>query len=158
MSAAVTQARGRSRSARRRLVLVAAIVAVVDWGSKLVGSAVLDDRTIELPGIDLRLVHNPGVAFGVASSAPSWLVLSVTSVVVFVLAVAAWRGAFGSPFAAGLVLGGAVANVIDRTLDGTVVDVLDLGWWPTFNLADVAITIGAALLALQSLRAEPARI
>ena len=155
MTAEATEARTSSGAARRRLVLVAVLVAACDWASKLVGSAVLDDRTIELPGIDLRLVHNPGIAFGVASSAPSWLVLSVTSVVVCVLAVAAWRGAFGSPFSAGLVLGGAVANVVDRTLDGTVVDVLDLGWWPTFNLADVAITVGAGLLLLQSLRPQP---
>ena len=138
-------------------MVVAAAVAAIDWVCKLVASAVLADRTIELPGIDLRLLHNSGIAFGVASGAPSWLLLSITGVVVCVLAAASWRGAFGSPLAAGLVLGGAVANVVDRTLDGSVVDVFDLGWWPTFNVADAAITVGAALLLLGLPRTRPVR-
>ena len=148
-------ARTPTRAMRRRIVLVAAAVAVVDWASKLVTSAMLDDRSVELGVIDLRLAHNRGVAFSVAAGAPSWLVLSVSSVVVCVVAAAAWRGALGGALAGGLIVGGAVANVVDRAVDGSVVDMLDLGWWPTFNLADTALTIGIALLLVRSLSARP---
>ena len=51
-----------------------------------------------------------------------------------------------------LVLGGAAANLIDRSVDGVVTDYLHTGWWPTFNLADITIVTGAGLLLLQSLR------
>lgn len=64
------------------------------------------------------------------------------------MGVVAWRGTFGTSVAAGLVLGGAVANLVDRATDGTVVDLFDLGWWPTLNLADAFITIGVGLLVL----------
>ena len=54
-----------------------------------------------------------------------------------------------------LILGGAIGNVVDRVLRGSVVDFLDFHWqlvhWPAFNLADVAITSGAALLIMQML-------
>jgi signal peptidase II len=48
----------------------------------------------------------------------------------------------------GLILGGAFGNVIDRILLGYVVDFIRVGWWPVFNVADSAITVGAAVLAL----------
>jgi signal peptidase II len=60
--------------------------------------------------------------------------------------------------AAGLVAGGAIGNLIDRVRAGQVTDFLDIGSWPAFNLADVAITCGVVLLALLYLRdaeAEP---
>ena len=70
-----------------------------------------------------------------------------------VLLVAALRGALTPWWAAGLVLGGAVANLADRLLGGTVTDFFDLGWWPSFNLADGWLTTGCVVLALASLRA-----
>lgn len=72
-----------------------------------------------------------------------------------VVAVLAVRGALGSPLPAGLVVGGALANVVDRLVGGSVVDVFDLGWWPTFNVADVCITVEAGLLAFSAWRTEP---
>jgi signal peptidase II len=61
--------------------------------------------------------------------------------------------------ALGLVLGGAVGNLADRLVrgnGGAVIDFIDFQWWPVFNLADVAISCGAVLLVLRSLR-EPGR-
>jgi len=78
-------------------------------------------------------------------------VLAVTAVVIAVLSAATWRGRFASPFAAGLILGGAVANFVDRISDGAVTDMIDVGWWPTFNVADIAITTGVLLLVLAQL-------
>ena len=52
-----------------------------------------------------------------------------------------------------LIVAGGIANVVDRLEAGSVVDMLHTGWWPTFNLADVAIVCGAAALVLTTLRA-----
>ena len=143
--------------ARPALVgLVAAVAMATDLLTKVIGSAVLAGRPVDLPGpLDLRLVHNTGVAFGVGSALPPGAMVALTAAVAVVMAVLAARGALGSPLAAGLVVGGALANVVDRLVGGSVVDVFDLGWWPTFNVADVCITVGAGLLALSAWRAEP---
>lgn len=143
--------------ARPALVgLVAAVAMATDLLTKVIGSAVLAGSPVDLPGpLDLRLVHNTGVAFGVGSALPAGAMVALTAAVAVVVAVLAARGALGSPLAAGLVVGGALANVVDRLVGGSVVDVFDLGWWPTFNVADVCITVGAGLVALSAWRAEP---
>jgi signal peptidase II len=154
MSAPAREQSSARSMARRRLVVVASVAAAVDLGSKVAASAFLPDRLVGVPGpLDLYLSHNPGVAFGLGDAVPAWLLLALTATVAVFLAAAGWSGAFSSPAGAGLVLGGAVANLADRLQAGTVVDMLHLGWWPTFNLADVWITLGAAFLMLGETRA-----
>lgn len=137
------------------MVGVAVAVAVMDWVTKAFATFALEDAPVEVGSlITLRLSHNPGVAFGLGDRLPGPLLIALTAAVTAVLAVAAVRGMFPSPVAAGLVLGGAVANLVDRVLGGTVVDFVDLGWWPSFNGADIALSIGCGLLVLSSLRAE----
>lgn len=109
--------------------------------------------------LDLRLGYNRGVAFGLFSTdhpAAPWALSALAVFVVVVLygwmrqAVDAWHR-----FALGLVAGGALGNVADRLRQGMVTDFLDFhirGWhWPAFNLADSAITVGAAILVGHSL-------
>lgn len=135
--------------------MVAAIVAMIDWATKVLATVTLEDTPVEVGSlITLRLSHNPGVAFGLGDRLPGPVLIAVTAAVTVVLAIAAVRGMFPSPVAAGLVLGGAVANLVDRVLGGTVVDFLDLGWWPSFNLADVSLSVGCGLMVLMSLRSE----
>jgi signal peptidase II len=132
--------------------------ASLDAVTKLAAEALLDDGPAHITGpLSFKLGHNSGVAFGLGATGPAWVVVAVTAVVIMVLAVAAWRGTFTSTFAAGLILGGAVANFIDRIGDGAVTDMIDVGWWPTFNVADIAITTGVVLLVLtqRSPRAHP---
>ena len=134
---------------------VAALAAVIDWATKALATVTLEDAPIEVGSlITLRLSHNPGVAFGLGDRLPGPAVIAVTAAVTLALAIVAARGFFPSRVAAGLVLGGAVANLVDRMIGGTVVDFLDLGWWPSFNGADVALSVGCVLLVLASLRAE----
>lgn len=140
--------------------LGAALVAAVDLSAKWWAVAALQgDRVIPAGPVDLRLAYNPGVAFSVGAGAPTWLVLTATALVTAAVAVVAWRTAAaptrGRLAALALVLGGAVANLVDRAGDGVVTDYLHSGWFPTFNLADTAIVTGAALLILTTLR-EPA--
>ena len=150
-----------SSACRQRALLFAAVVgaASIDGVTKLAAKATLDDGPTHIIGpIALKLGHNAGVAFGLGATGPAWIVLAVTAVVIAVLAAAAWQGRFASPLAAGLILGGAVANFVDRISDGAVTDMIDVGWWPTFNAADIAITTGVVLLVLAQLRpaAHPA--
>src|SRR5680860_1296949 len=62
------------------------------------------------------------------------------------------RGSIGPPAAAGLVDGGGVANLADRFTGGSVVDMFDVGWWPSFNLADVLLLTGVALILVSGHR------
>ena len=135
----------------RTLVITSVTVIVVDLATKVWASSALRDNNINLPGpLDLRLGYNRGVAFGFLNGAPTALILVLTGAVTVGLALAAWRGTLPA-LPAGLILGGAIANVLDRAHEGSVVDMLHSGWWPTFNLADTFLTIGCMLLIVTTL-------
>ncbi|HSE03643.1 MAG TPA: signal peptidase II [Methylomirabilota bacterium] len=112
----------------------------------------------------LTLVMNPGLAFGMLAETPAgwrWVVALLSIGALAVLAVLGLRmlptGGRLTPLALGLIFGGAVGNLIDRARFGAVVDFLDFHWrgyhWPAFNVADSAISVGVALLALRMLTA-----
>lgn len=127
---------------------VAALALITDLAVKAVGLATLSDGPIDVPGpLDLELVLNPGVAFGMGARTPTGLVLMVTAAVSAGIGALLWRGRLPA-LGGGLILGGAIGNVVDRYGDGAVVDVFALDWFPTFNLADVWITVGVALIML----------
>lgn len=109
-----------------------------------------------------RLVHveNPGAAFSILADAGSWgrWLLSAFAAAVSA-AIAAWIWRRPPPLesaALSLVLGGALGNLIDRLLRGSVTDFLDFHWgglhWPAFNVADSAITLGAVLIVFSLLK------
>jgi signal peptidase II len=116
----------------------------------------------------LTLIMNPGLAFGMLSGMPAgwrWLVALLSIGALGVLAVVGLRmlpsGGRLTPLALGLIFGGAVGNLIDRGRFGAVIDFLDFYWrgyhWPAFNVADSAISVGVALLALRMLTTPSAR-
>ena len=133
------------RSDHRSIVVVAVLAFGFDVISKIVGSLLLVDQSISVGPVTLHLVHNAGIALGFGSNAPAWLVVGFTMAVTGLIVFMTRRGVFGGP-AAGLVIGGAVANTLDRAIDGTVVDLIHIGRWPTFNLADAFIILGFFLL------------
>lgn len=115
----------------------------------------------------LYQVRNPGTAFGIIQGR-SWPLFLVSIVVFFVLVLVLWRwGGPGSAFfqaGLGLIIGGAIGNIIDRIALGAVVDFIDLGFWPmrswpVFNFADLAIVIGVGMTLIvvikESFRREP---
>ena len=117
-------------------------------------------RVIEvLPFANLVLVWNRGVSFGLFNTGSDhgpWILSALAVAICIVLVVWLFRGptrAVG--WGIGLILGGAIGNVIDRLMHGAVVDFVDLhaggAHWPAFNVADSAITLGAGLLILDSL-------
>lgn len=151
----------RRRTARTRLAVFtgAGVLAVVDLGAKAVAERGLGDgRTVDLGPLALQLAHNSGAAFSLGSGLPSWVVVTVTGLLTGVIAVITWRAVATTsrllPAGLAAVLAGATANLVDRAGDGRVTDYLHTGWWPTFNLADVWITTGAAVAVLASLRSD----
>lgn len=113
-----------------------------------------------LPVLNLRLGFNTGVTFGMfadSAAGAAWVLVLVTLAITAFLLRWLWRTASRlEALALGLVIGGALGNAVDRLRIGAVVDFLDAhyaGWhWPTFNMADVAIVCGVALLILAGLR------
>lgn len=145
-----------------RGLAVAGVVALLDQITKLVilETVMNPPRVIEVtPFFNLVLVWNRGISFGILDSDVTWipLVLSLLAIVITGILVVWLRRTERSlaAVAIGLVIGGAVGNVIDRVRFGAVVDFLDFhafGWhWPAFNVADAAITTGVALILLDSL-------
>ena len=153
------------------LLLAVAIVAL----DQITKAVVLERLPLGVPvtvidgWLALTLVLNPGLAFGLLGSVPQgwrWVVAVLSLVALAVLARVALRvlpaGGGAGRLAIGLIFGGAVGNLVDRARFGAVVDFVDVYWrgwhWPAFNVADSAITVGVALLALRLLndRSTPA--
>ena len=162
-------ARARSFPARGLLFLgLAVLVVLLDQLTKRLAEERLDRagvRSVPLPivGDYLRFtyVENRGAAFGLLQDQTVFFVF-VGIVVVGVIAASYRylpRSGFLVHLALGLQLGGAVGNLIDRVRQGYVVDFVDFGyrsnWWPVFNLADSAIVVGVALLALNAFSPNP---
>ena len=150
------------RSLRLVVVLaVAATAGVLDQVTKWIAGAVLaPGKPLEvIPGLlDLKLCANPHGAFGLFASLPDGLrlpillalsVLAMFAIVTFSLKTLGWTMA--TSVSLGLILGGAISNLVDRAARGEVVDFIDVhigsrAHWPTFNLADIAITVGSFIL------------
>ncbi len=152
------------------VLVIAGTVVVLDQITKVLALARLVPG-VPVPVLDdwlaLTLVMNPGLAFGLLAGLPRgwrWVVALLSVVALVVLLRVALRvlpagGRLGA-LAVGMIFGGAIGNLIDRGRFGAVVDFVDVYWrgyhWPAFNVADSAITVGVALLALRLLDDRPA--
>ena len=148
---------------RRLLAITAGVIVAADQITKAVALAVLDDGE-SVPFIDgvwhWTLQRNPGAAFGIFRRAPVLFTVLAIAITVVIIAMAPkvrdrWNG-----LALGLVLGGALGNLGDRLFRppgpfrGRVIDFIDFRVWPTFNIADAGVVVGAAILAIASFRAD----
>lgn len=146
---------------RRWLILVALILGLDQLTKLMVTSSLI--LGVEVPVtsyFNLVFVLNPGAAFSFLADAGGWqrwfftgLTLVVVGVLLFLIRKSPQQALFC--LAASLIMGGALGNLVDRLIIGAVIDFLDFhvgGWhWPAFNLADSAITVGAALFILDEL-------
>lgn len=141
--------------------MVAATALVTDVVTKVLAVARLEgEAPLELLGgrLLLRVSRNPGAAFSFAEGATVLFTGVAAVVVVVILRVSRRLESTGWAVSLGLLLGGAAGNLVDRLLRspgparGAVVDFIDLGWWPSFNVADSAIVCGALLAVVLSLR------
>ncbi|HZD72671.1 MAG TPA: signal peptidase II [Actinomycetota bacterium] len=153
------------RPVARQLALygtAAAVLAADQLSKYLVVRDLAGRPPLRLVGslVELRYATNSGGAFSLLTGAPLFFALMAVVVIGGILY--AGRRARGLPvqLALGLLLGGAVGNLLDRLLRGEVplrgevVDFIKIGWWPVFNLADSCIVVGGLLLALLLGRAE----
>lgn len=153
------------RGAYARALPLAAAVVLFDQLTKWWILAIMDPpREITVTAFfNLVLAWNRGVSFSLFHSRSDFAPYVLSAVALAVVAgLLWWLGRLARPlpiFSIGLVVGGAIGNVIDRLRFGAVVDFLDFhaaGWhWPAFNLADSAITLGVAGLIVDGLFAAP---
>ena len=138
------------------VLLAAAAATAIDLAAKAWAERHLTDSIVDLGPLQLRLVHNSGVAFSMGDRLPTWVVITATAVITAVIAGYVWRSAPAAGpvtrLAWAAILAGATANLIDRARDGVVTDYLHTAWWPTFNLADALLSLGVTALILASLR------
>jgi signal peptidase II len=141
---------------------LAFILLMVDQFTKvlIVGYYHLGDSTYVTSFFNVVRVHNSGAAFSFLAGASGWQRWFFTVIGFVAAAVIVWMlkshpGQRLFSFAMACILGGAIGNVIDRLLHGYVIDFLDFHWrswhFPAFNVADAAITVGAACLILDEL-------
>jgi signal peptidase II len=149
------------------LVLVLVVVGLDRWTKWLIDSRLLLNQTIFIIDgfFNITYVRNTGVAFGILDGAG----LPLKSVALSILTLAAitgvlvysWRTPISQRLlhvALSMVLGGAIGNLYDRIRYGYVIDFIEVYFrnfrWPSFNLADSAITVGVGLLALEIFRKD----
>ena len=139
---------------------ISSLVVVLDQITKYIADSNLDLRVpVEVfLGLNMTLCYNKGAAFSFLSNAGGWqrwFLMAISFVISFVLVV--WlrnveKNRKVLAWGLALILGGAVGNLIDRSLYGYVIDFIDVYYdywhWPAFNIADSAISIGAGLLIL----------
>jgi signal peptidase II len=139
---------------------VAAVVIAIDQLTKTWAVNTLVTRDIDLVGsLRLHLARNRGAAFSVGFGGGGVVAILAIAVVVVLIAVGRSLDTRVGVLSLGLVLGGALGNIADRVfrdgsgfLGGAVVDFIDLQWWPVFNVADMAVSVGGVLLVLTATR------
>lgn len=146
---------------RARLVLLILAAIGFDQATKAVALAALTpaNPVAVLPGFALTLGFNEGASFGMLSGVMAgrpFAMAALAGAITLVIGMLAWRSRHPVEAAGlALIIGGSLGNIIDRLRQGAVTDFIDVYWrdwhWPAFNLADVAITIGAALIVVSAL-------
>ena len=151
--------RARRSVAFVRALAIIAVVLIIDRVTKhavVTGIAVGDVHKF-LPGINLVDVRNSGVAFGFFSGGGAIvLILTLTALTALVVYFLLRPTRPGLWVPTGLLVGGAVGNLIDRLVNGSVTDFIKLPLWPAFNVSDMAITFGVLSL-LYVLEGSPSR-
>jgi signal peptidase II len=135
------------------MIIIILLIIGLDQATKFIlnHSLVLNQPNPLIKGFFyLTLVHNRGAAFGILrNQLPLFILISIFAIILiyFNLKKASARGKISlNNLALGLILAGAIGNLIDRIIYGYVIDFLDFCVWPVFNVADSAITVGAFLL------------
>jgi signal peptidase II len=153
---------GSWRESALRWLWFAGLIIIIDQISKSWMNSTLElyEPVRLLPFLNLTLVHNPGAAFSLLSEASGWQRWFFSALALVVGAgILVWMRRLDHrdrlpSLALALILAGAIGNVIDRLRYGYVIDFIDVYYdrwhWPAFNVADSAITIGAAMMVLDA--------
>ena len=128
------------------LLLTALIAVLLSVGVNFFAESITQPISILSSFITLRLAHNPGIAFSVLLPASYQTLIIISALVLVTIVAVRTKKDLLSSIAFGLIIGGAIANLIDRIPDGVVTDYISVGTFPIFNLADSCICIGAGML------------
>jgi len=143
---------------------ISVIVIILDQSSKLWITQIISlHQSIPiLPSFNFTLLYNEGAAFSFLAQAGGWqrwFFIILTTVIITILLIWLYnleRQQRLVMFSLALIIGGALGNLIDRVLYGYVIDFIDVYYqqwhWPTFNIADSAISIGVTLLLFDTIR------
>ena len=150
----------RQRTKPGIAAVIVVVVLVLDQLTKTWAVRELSDVPIAIVGddVDFRLARNSGGAFSLFQGFTPILAVIAGMVAFFLIRTVRRTHDTLLVVALSLVLGGALGNLIDRVfrspgfLRGAVIDFVHVGWWPTFNVADASITIGAILVVVWALR------
>ncbi len=151
------------RLRRLSIFVIAAAVVAADQASKTWALHHTRVPVHVIGTLRLAVTFNSGTAFGLGQDSTAVIVAGVVVLVVVLLGLgrrASRTAGWTATAAMGLLLGGALGNLVDRLFrhqHGAVIDFIDLRWWPVFNLADASITVGAALLVFIGFRGRPGR-
>ena len=139
---------------------MAGVVVALDQLTKVWAVNALSDGPVTVIGslLQFRLTRNPGGAFSLGTGLTPVLAVLAVAMVVYIVRTTRRTADAVMAFSLALVLGGAVGNLVDRLvrspgfLRGEVVDFIKVPHWPTFNVADSAITVGVILIAIRGWR------
>jgi len=140
--------------------LVGLLIVVADQLSKSWIRSNLDSgqSLFDIGFLRIIHIHNTGAAFGIFQDYTAILsIIALIGVIIILLLVFVWHRQWSFldsmlfRIGIGLVLGGAIGNLIDRVFRGSVTDFIDFKVWPAFNVADSAVTVGAIIIALRVL-------
>ena len=146
-------------------IWIAVVVVILDQLTKYIASTSLEmyQPIAVMPMFNWTLMHNPGAAFSFLANESGWqrwffaVIAVVVSIVIVLWIKRLEQHEKWQAIALALILGGAVGNVIDRIYLGYVVDFIQVyyqqWYWPAFNIADSAISIGVAMIIIDSIRA-----
>jgi signal peptidase II len=149
-----------ARSLRVSLAIAAAVVLVDQLTKEWALDALADEPIDVVWTLRFNLAFNKGMAFSQGSGLGPIIGVVALCVIVALLVSVGRSSSRLYPLAVGLITGGAVGNLLDRLfrepgwLRGAVVDFIDVQWWPIFNVADIAVTVGGALLILSTLHPQ----
>ena len=143
----------------RAPIIIALVVVLLDQTTKhWAVNALADGHIIDVIWtLQFNLAYNSGMAFSRGRGLGPVIAVVATIVIVWLLASLRSGGTKLSRFGMGCLIGGAVGNLLDRLfrgdawLQGSVVDFIDFQWFPIFNVADIAVNVGAAALILNSI-------
>jgi signal peptidase II len=135
-----------------RFWLTAGAVLILDRLSKwwIMGNMNIGDSWPLISGfINIRYIHNKGAAFGILQGRGLlFILMAVVVIIATIYFIRKYQLPPMAMYSLGLIVGGALGNLIDRVIYGPVIDFISVGWFPVFNLADSAIVCGGILLVL----------
>jgi signal peptidase II len=147
----ITVSSSSTRSTFIFIVSIAAAIALDQISKAVVAALMSPGQTVKVVPHLLWLTYstNTGAAFGLFKGSGQLIFFFSLILVVLMLTwffISKQRMGILAFIGLGLIIGGAVGNLLDRIFRGEIIDYIDLGWWPVFNVADVAILVGAIIV------------